>query len=91
MKAKVDQDLPTYKYRFEYMLKAFVTIKEAGSEFVASSTYEYYVKNSFMSSSSFHRDSRNDDAEFWENDDGQHSRPGVDFCSCKTLSYKVKR
>ena len=35
------------------------------------------MKNSFLSSSSFHRDSRNDDAEFWERDDGQHSRPGV--------------
>ena len=37
------------------------------------------MKNSFMSSSSFHRDSRNDDAEFWKRDDGQHSRPGVDL------------
>ena len=67
------------------MLKAFVAITEAGGEFLTSPTCAEFCDELKQFSS----DSRNDDAEFWVRDDGQHSRPGVD-CSCKTLSYKVK-
>jgi len=57
------------------MLKAFVAITEAGGEFLTSSTCAEFCDELKQSSS----DSRNDDAEFWKRDDGQHSRPGVDL------------
>ena len=71
---KLNQDLPTYKYRLQ-ILKDFVAKKEEGGVFVTSSTCEIF----FNELKQFSSDSRNDDDEFWEHDDGQHNRPGVDL------------
>ena len=71
---KLNRDLPTYKYRLQ-ILKDFVAKKEEGGVFVTSSTCEKF----FNELKQFSSDSRNDDDEFWEHDDGQHNRPGVDL------------
>ena len=56
------------------MLKAFVTIKGPGGEFVTTCEKFFHELKQFSS------DSRNDYAEFWERDhDGHHSRLGVDL------------
>ena len=71
---KLDQHLPTYKYRLQ-ILRDFVAIKEAEGVFVTSSTSEQF----FGELKKFSLDPINDDAEFWQHDNGQHSRPGVDL------------
>ncbi|XP_044174210.1 uncharacterized protein LOC114958008 [Acropora millepora] len=71
---KLDQHLPTYKFRLQ-ILRAFVAIKEAEGVFVTSSTCEEF----FGELKQFSLDPGNDDDEFWEHGNGQHSRPGVDL------------
>ena len=71
---KLDQHLPTYKHRLQ-ILRDFVAIKEAEGVFVTSSTCEEF----FGELKQFSLDPINDDDEFWEHGNGQHSRPGVDL------------
>ena len=72
---KLDQDLPTYKYRVQ-ILKAFVERKEVGGKFVTcQSTYEEFCDELKQ----FSLDPINDDDEFWEHYNDQNSRPGVDL------------
>ncbi|KAK2558264.1 NFX1-type zinc finger-containing protein 1 [Acropora cervicornis] len=71
---KLDQHLPTYKFRLQ-ILRDFVAIKEAEGVFVTSSTCEEF----FGELKQFSLDPGNDDGEFWEHGNGQHSRPGVDL------------
>ena len=71
---KLDQHLPTYKFRLQ-ILRAFVAIQEAEGVFVTSSTCEEF----FGELKQFSLDAGNDDDEFWEQGNGQHSRPGGDL------------
>lgn len=86
---KLDQDLPTYKYRVQ-ILKAFVERKEVGGKFVTcQSTYEEF----FDELKQFSLDPINDDDEFWEHYNDQNSRPGVDLFqqNVKLLGVVVRK
>ena len=86
---KLDQDLPTYKYRVQ-ILKAFVERKEVGGKFVTcQSTYEEFCDELKQ----FSLDPINDDDEFWEHYNDQYIRPGVDLFqqNVKLLGVVVRK
>ena len=85
---KLDQDLPTYKYRVQ-ILKAFVERKEAGKFVTSQSTYEEFCEELKQ----FSLDPRDDDDEFWEHYNDQNSRPGVDLFqqNVKLLGVVVRK
>ncbi|XP_015763067.1 PREDICTED: NFX1-type zinc finger-containing protein 1-like [Acropora digitifera] len=73
-RCKLDQGLPTYKYRLQ-ILNVFVARKEEGGKFLTRST----CKEFFDELKQFSLDPRDDDDAFWEHDNGQNSRHGVDL------------